>query len=126
MSLQAAVKNRYVGDAVSTVTPAKLVTMLYDALARDLAQAEQALHSRNLEFAHSRLVHAQEIVLELQSGLDVSVWSGAAGLMSLYQFMYRELVAANVGKDVAKVADVARTVAPLREAWHEAAGSTPQ
>ena len=41
MSLQA-VRNRYVQDAVSTVTPAKLVTMLYDALTRDLQLAEQA------------------------------------------------------------------------------------
>ena len=122
MSLQA-VRNRYVQDAVSTVTPAKLVTMLYDALVRDLVLAEQALRQRQLPVAHERLIHAQEIVLELQAGLDLTKWEGAAGLMSLYQFMYRELIDANVRKDVTKVVAVHATVEPLRQAWHAAAGS---
>lgn len=122
MSLQA-VRNRYVQDAVSTVTPAKLVTMLYDALVRDLQLAEQALAGSDLQTAHDRLVHAQEIVLELQAGLDVSAWEGGAALMSLYSFVYRELIAANVGKNVAKVVAVKETIEPLRAAWHTAAGS---
>ena len=124
MSLQA-VRNRYVQDAVSTVTPAKLVTMLYDALARDLLLAKQALTDRDLPAAHARLIHAQEIVLELQAGLDVSAWDGGPALMSLYSFLYRELVDANVRKDVAKVVSVAETVEPLRQAWHTAAGTAP-
>ena len=122
MSLQA-VRNRYVQDAVSTVTPAKLVTMLYDALTRDLQLAEQALVASDLQTAHQRLIHAQEIVLELQSGLDVSAWEGGPALMSLYSFVYRELVDANVRKDVAKVVSVHETVEPLRQAWHHAAGT---
>lgn len=120
MSMQA-VRNRYVQDAVATVTPAKLVTMLYDALVRDLGLALQALTERDLHTTHTRLVHAQEIVLELQAGLDVTKWDGAPALMSLYQFMYRELVDANVKKDAEKIAAVRSTVEPLREAWHAAA-----
>lgn len=123
MSLQA-VRNRYVQDAVSTVSPAKLVTMLYDALVKDLGMAEQALAERNLQLAHERLLHAQEIVLELQSGLDVTKWDGAPALMSLYSFMYRELIDANVRKDVAKIVAVRDTAEPLRQAWHQAAAST--
>lgn len=122
MSLQA-VRNRYVQDAVSTVTPAKLVTMLYDALVKDLVLAKQALGERQLPEAHERLIHAQEIVLELQAGLDLTKWEGAGGLMSLYQFIYRELIDANVRKDVTKVVAVHETVEPLRQAWHTAAGS---
>ena len=122
MSLQA-VRNRYVQDAVSTVTPAKLVTMLYDALARDLQLAEQALIGADLQTAHQRLIHAQEIVLELQAGLDPAAWEGGPALMSLYSFVYRELIDANVRKDVAKVVSVHETIEPLRQAWHQAAGT---
>jgi flagellar protein FliS len=124
MSMQA-VRNRYVQDAVSTVTPAKLVTMLYDALVRDLLLAKQALTDRDLPGAHARLIHAQEIILELQAGLDVSAWEGGPALMSLYSFLYRELIDANVRKDVAKVVAVHETVEPLRQAWHTAAGTAP-
>ena len=123
MSLQA-VRNRYAQDAVATVTPARLVTMLYDALVRDLALAETALSSRDIPAAHDRLVHAQEVVLELQSGLDVTQWDAADGLMALYGFMHRELVDANVRKDVRKVLAVRELVEPLRDAWHQAATAT--
>lgn len=122
MSLQA-VRNRYVQDAVSTVAPARLVTMLYDALVRDLSIAEAALGARELPRAHERLVHAQEIVLELQAGLDVTKWDAAPGLMALYQFAHRELVAANVGKNARKVIEIRQLIEPLRDAWHQAAAS---
>lgn len=122
MSMQA-VRNRYVQDAVSTVTPAKLVTMLYDALVRDLALAEAALEARQIPVVHERLVHAQEIVLELQSGLDVTKWEGGEALMSLYNFVHRELMAANVRKDATKVLAVRELVEPLRDAWHQAAAA---
>ena len=123
MSLQA-VRNRYVKDAVSTVSPARLVTMLYDALVKDLSLAEKALAARDMQSAHDRLVHAQDIVLELQSGLDVEKWDGGQALMSLYTFVHRELTMANVRKDLAKVTTVRRLVEPLRDAWHQAAGSS--
>ena len=120
MSLQA-VRNRYVQDAVSTVPPARLVTMLYDALVKDLALAEKAITERDFQAAHDRTIHAQEIVLELQSGLDVTKWDGGPGLMSLYHFVHRELIDANVRKDVRKLASVRQIVEPLRQAWHQAA-----
>ncbi|HVM19831.1 MAG TPA: flagellar export chaperone FliS [Egibacteraceae bacterium] len=123
MSLQAA-RNRYIRDAVSTVSPARLLTMLYDALVSDLELAEKAITERDLQAAHDRLVRAQEIVLELQSSLDLNAWDGAAGLMSLYQYMHRELVTANVRKDVKAVVAVRKTAEPLRDAWHQAAAAT--
>ena len=122
MTLQA-VRNRYMQDAVSTVPPAKLVTMLYDALVKDLDLAQQALTTRDLQTAHTTLIHAQEIILELQSGLDVDKWEGGAGLMSLYNYLHRVLVDANVRKDVTAIAQVRETVEPLRQAWHQAAAT---
>ena len=116
-----AIKNRYVADAVETVTPAQLVTMLYDKLVRDLAEAEQALAAGDVTVSHGRLVHAQEIVLELHSSLDTSRWEAAAGLADLYVFLVKELMAANVAKDRKRVAKCRQQVEPLRDAWHRAA-----
>jgi flagellar protein FliS len=66
-------------------------------------------------------MHAQEIVLELQSSLRVEVWSGAAQLSAIYSFVYTQLVQANIRRD----ADLTRTclslVEPLASAWREAA-----
>ena len=115
------IRNRYVGTSVDTASPARLVTMLYDRLVRDLTTAEAALAGSNLEGANSALIHAQEIVWELAAGLDPTKWSGGPALAALYQFMLGELLDANVKKDAAKVTSVRELVEPLRDAWHQAA-----
>ena len=115
------IRNRYVGDSVSTASPGRLVTMLYDRLVRDLVAAEAALAAADLEGANNNLIHAQEIVWELAAGLDPTKWSGGPALAALYQFMLAELLEANVKKDAAKVISVRGLVEPLADAWHQAA-----
>lgn len=115
------IRNRYVGDSVATASPARLVTMLYDRLVRDLVTGEAALGAHDLETANSALVHAQEIIWELAAGLDPTKWSGGPALAALYQFMLAELLDANVKKEVAKVTSVRELVEPLRDAWQQAA-----
>ena len=115
------IRNRYVGDSVGTASPARLVTMLYDRLVRDLTTGEAALAAGDLHAANGALIHAQEIVWELAAGLDPTKWSGGPALAALYQFMLDELLDANVKKDAAKVVSVRELVEPLRDAWHQAA-----
>ena len=115
------IRNRYVGDSVSTASPGRLVTMLYDRLVRDLVAAEAALDTADLEGANYNLIHAQEIVWELAAGLDPTKWSGGPALAALYQFILAELLDANVKKDADKVASVRSLVEPLADAWHQAA-----
>jgi flagellar secretion chaperone FliS len=112
---------RYLQDAIETASPARLLTMLYDRLARDLAGAELAITTAAHGEANTLLLHAQEIVLELQVSLDPTAWSGAKGLAELYRYLYTELIAANTTKDAKRVATCGRIVEPLRTAWHEAA-----
>jgi flagellar protein FliS len=114
-------RDRYLRDSINTASPAKLLIMLYDRLIVDLAQAEEALRSDDRERAHDRLTHAQDIVLELRTSLDVEAWSGGPGLASLYGFLLTELIGANVGRDADRVAACRALVEPLRDAWQEAA-----
>ena len=67
---------RYVQDAIVTATPARLLTMLYDRLVRDLRGAELAIMAGDHDEVNSLLIHAQDIVLELQSTLNLDAWSG--------------------------------------------------
>lgn len=114
-------RDRYLQDSINTASPGKLLLMLYDRLVLDLMQAEEALRGDDREQAHEKLTHAQEIVIELHSSLDVEAWSGAPGLASLYTFLLTELIGANVAKDAARVASCRTLVEPLRDAWREAA-----
>lgn len=117
-------RNRYAADAVLTASPAKLLTMLYDRLVRDLTQGEQAQRAGDRHRANEALTHAQDIVLELRSSLRTDLWEGGPGLASLYTFLLSELVRANVAMDPDRTASCRSLVEPLREAWHEAAAMT--
>lgn len=119
-------RSRYATAAVSTASPARLLVMLYDRLARDLVTAEQALASGDLSTMGRELLHAQDIVLELRTSLDLTVWDGAQGLADLYSWLHAELIQANVKKDAARIASCRSLVEPLRDAWRTAALQTVQ
>ena len=120
MARMAAVRNAYASEAVVT-TPERLITMLYDRLCRDLVGAEAAIERRDRGVAHEVLVHAQEIVFELLSALDVDAWDGAPALADLYTWLLKQLVEANTTQDAAKVRHCRSLVEPLAQAWHQAA-----
>jgi flagellar protein FliS len=123
MSAPASVRARYLSDGVTTASPQQLLVMLYDRLALDLERAEDALVGKDREAAHVQLMHAQEIVLELRSSLQVEVWEGGPRLAALYSWVIGELIQANLKGDVRRVRDCRKIVEPLRDAWREAAAS---
>ncbi len=115
---------RYLNDSVTTASPAQLLVMLYDRLVLDLARGEEALRTGDREGGSAHLKHAQDILIELRTTLDTSSWSGAPGLAALYGFLITELISANIRGNADKVAVCHSLVAPLRDAWREAAQST--
>jgi flagellar protein FliS len=119
-----AARARYLQDSVSTASPARLLVMLYERLVLDLSQAEAALGASDRDQAADKLMHAQEIVLELRATLDESVWDGANGLAQIYGWVVNELIQANVKGNATKVAECRALIEPLRDAWREAAMST--
>lgn len=111
----------YASAAVTTATPERIVVMLYDRLVLDLQRGEAALRAGDRAAAHEQLVHAQDVVSELLSGLDPAAWSGGPALASLYTYALTELANANVSGDADRAAGVRALVEPLREAWALAA-----
>ena len=117
----ASLRARYLGDTVTTASLQRLLVMLYDRLVLDLVNAESYAQGLDFERMSSELQHAQDIVLELRTSLDVTVWDGAQGLSDLYTFIYGELLAANIKRDAAKISTCRGLVEPLRDAWRQAA-----
>jgi flagellar protein FliS len=111
---------RYASDATETVSPARLLTMLYDRLVLDLAAAEEAMRGGDIATTGTRLGRAQEILLELHSTLDTQVWPEGESLAQLYLWMVGELMQARLRNLPQRVADCRELVEPLRDAWHEA------
>ncbi|MDF2560304.1 MAG: flagellar export chaperone FliS [Microbacterium sp.] len=113
-------QQRYRDDAVLSAPPERLVTLLYDRLMLDIERGEAAQRAEDWTEANAQLQHAQAIVAELSSSLTDD-WNGSAGLRSVYVFLTQTLIGANIGRDAERTRACLGIVAPLRDAWHEAA-----
>jgi flagellar protein FliS len=122
MSLaQVQMRGRYLAETVATASPARLLVMLYDRLLLDLHRALAAVRASDRAASGELLAHAQDIVTELRSSLDLTVWGGARGLADIYSFVGRELIAANLRQDAGRIEGCVVLLEPLRDAWREAA-----
>ncbi|MEU4687275.1 flagellar export chaperone FliS [Actinoplanes sp. NPDC023714] len=117
-------RDRYLQETINTASPAKLLIMLYDRLILDLGLGAEAFRNGDHELGSAKVMHAQEIVMELQITLDVNAWDGAPGLASLYGFILTELIGANIRRDADRVDGCRKLLEPLRDAWREAASLT--
>ncbi len=94
--------------------------MLYDRVMRDLDDAEAAIRAGDRHGSNKALLHAQDIVAELELALDPSVWDAAKELATVYVFALGRLVRANVAMDLVALEEVRTALGPLRDAWTKA------
>ncbi len=115
----------YRTNAVLTASPGQLVLMLYDGALKAMAIAAEAFErpetdTRRIEVINHQLQKAQNIIVELQSGLNMEAGGEfAQTLYRLYDYHTRRLFEANLRKDVAIVHEVEELVRSLRDAWAE-------
>lgn len=116
-------RTHYVTQAVSTASPAHLITMLYDRLLVAVRRSRVELEGdgpADTELCHHELVRAQRIVEELRFGLDDDQGGEiATNLRRLYDFCHERLLIANTTKSPAGLDDVEAVVAELRDVWFE-------
>ena len=117
----ASLRSRYLGDAVATSSPQQILVMLYDRLALDLERAQKAAAAGDREATNEQLQHAQAIVMELMSSLQVDAWEGGPRLAALYTWLIGELIQANLKLDTNRISSCRQVVEPLRDAWRTAA-----
>jgi len=122
--MSALARATYLDAGISTAGPDQLLVMLMDRLQLDVRRALEAQQLGNHDAARPQLLHAQDIVLELRGGLKVDTWSGGPALASLYDWLTRQLVKANVERDVTITQQCLTLVTGLAETWREAAALT--
>jgi flagellar secretion chaperone FliS len=111
----------YMDASVATASPARLLVMLFDRLVLDVQRGLDAQRRGDIEETHRQLIHAQDIVLELQASLRADELKGGYDLAALYTYLHRQLVQANVRKDTTITDEVLALVTRLCETWREAA-----
>jgi len=96
--------------------------MLYDEAIRQLDNASSLLENDTKEFdkVNNSVLRAQDMVTELMVSLDFDKGGDIAqSLFSLYMFFNRQMMEANMQKDVKPLKSVRGQLAELREAWDQ-------
>lgn len=115
----------YRTNAVLTASPGQLVLMLYDGALKSMALAKDAMERtdddpRRIELINHQLQKAQNIILELQGGLNFEVGGEVAKtLYRLYDYHHRRLFEANLRKELSPLIEVEGLLRSLRDAWAE-------
>jgi flagellar protein FliS len=104
-----------------TAEPGELIVMLYRGAVRFVAAGIEAIESHDIPGAHNNLVRAQAIIEELAETLDTKRGGQlASNLLSIYAFLNRQLVQANLRKDPQPAREVERLLRELLPAWEQA------
>ncbi len=111
--------SQYKKSSIMTAPPEELVLMLYNGGMKFLKKAMIHLEDDNLEGCHVAVIRAQDIVIEFMSKVDTDYEVGK-NLFSLYDYMYRRLIEANVKKDMKIIEEVYNMFKELKETWEEA------
>ncbi len=108
----------YLRTQVLTATPEQLQMMLYDGAIRFAEQARPALAARNWEASYNAISRAQKIITELTSSLRHDIAPELCGrLASIYNFIYRKLVEANVEHKTEALDEAIKILKFPRETW---------
>jgi len=111
--------NQYKENSIITAAPEELTLMLFNGLVKFLMQGQKAIEAKNIEKSNSSIIRAQAIVKEFQATLDMN-YEVSENLDSIYDYMYRRLVEANLKKDSSIIEEVLGYARELRDAWAQA------
>jgi flagellar protein FliS len=117
-------KNPYQGaasyrdHAVTTASPARIVVLVFERLTLDLERALVTLEAG--EHPHTHLIHAQELLMALISGLDTDAWENAHRLRIIYLSVHQSLITANIEKNPVLIKDSLEIIVGLKDAWTQA------
>jgi flagellar protein FliS len=124
MTLSARGAEQYRQTQVRSRTPLELVVMLYESAIRSMAAASEATARRDLRARREALSHAQAVVVELQSTLDLDRGGAIAlELDRLYTFVFTRLTDAVVQKDARPIDDARTVIETLAGAWRTIAAA---
>ncbi len=121
MSTNVQVYEQYKRTSVETSPPGKLLLMLYNGCIKNIENARIAINEKNPGLAHEKIVKAQDIIIELMATLNMD-YDISQRLLSVYDYIYNQMVEANIKKDVELLDEIHTFLVDLRNTWQDAIG----
>ncbi len=105
---------------IKTASQGRLIIMLYDGAITFITTAINAVHEKKIEQIHHNITRAQDIITELMTSLNFE--SGgkiAQDLLSIYIFINKQLIEANIKKTDAPLHEALSLLRGLKESWEK-------
>ena len=110
----------YKSTQIQTANQGQLIIMLYEGAIRFLGQSKEMIAEKKLDKAHNFIMKAQDIVTELMTSLDLEKGGKIAeNLLSIYIYVNKRLVEANIKKDPAIIDEAAKIFNDLLISWRQ-------
>lgn len=112
--------NEYKANEISTVSQVKLIVMLFEGAIRFLGIASDNMTPRRYDVVNQNILKAQDIVTELILSLNLDEGGEVAGnLLSLYVYLKKRLLEANMKKDKTILEECSKILSELKSSWEE-------
>jgi flagellar protein FliS len=111
--------SQYKQNTVMTASPEDLTLMLYDGAVKFINQSMIYMQEMKYDKSNNANIRAQDIITELSTTLDMQ-YEVSRNLRSLYDYMSRRLVEANIQKNSLMLEEVQTFITELRDTWKEA------
>jgi flagellar secretion chaperone FliS len=108
----------YKQNSVNTASPGELTLMLYNGCLKFINQAKRAINEKNIQDKNNSILRAQDIVRELMITLNPDI-EVSKQMLSLYDYMLRRLVEANIKNDNEILTEVEGLVTEFRDTWKQ-------
>jgi flagellar secretion chaperone FliS len=109
---------QYQTNSVNTASPGELTLMLYNGCLKFIHLAKKAIEDKNIEIKNTNIQKAQNIVSELMVTLNIDS-QVSKNMLSLYDYLNRRLMEANVKNDISILEEVEEFVVEFRDTWKQ-------
>lgn len=108
----------YQQNSVNTASPGELTLMLYNGCLKFINLAKHAIETKDFQAKNMNIQKAQKVVQELMVTLNMDL-EISQNMMSLYDYMNRRLIDANIKNDKAILEEVEALVTDFRDTWKQ-------
>lgn len=112
---------QYKQQSILTANQGELALMLYNGCIKFITRAKTLILEKDINGAHNANIRAQMILEEFMNTLDMK-YEISKKLMSIYEYLHRRLIDANISKDVKILDEVLGLIIQIRDTWEEAMG----
>jgi flagellar secretion chaperone FliS len=116
---------QYKKTQIDTANQGKLIIMLYEGAIKHINRALELLPQKKIEEIHNNIIKAQDIVAELMVSLNMDAGEIASKLLSIYLYINKKLMEANLSKSGEPLIEVRKYLLELKSAWEEASKKNP-